>query len=343
MSFHVVRFGAAALLGAGLMAGTAFAEVSGFLGNWLNSASASSGFLGSWMGSESDPSGIARLVVTQSGASHVKIHLFGRCKPTLCDWGAQLGRNHSADPGSDEVRSISADFNTGNAMRHLTLRPGPGGSLRFDVVTDFADNSGQHDYEASGTLSAAPVATAGEGSPGAPLAAAGAVLGAPGTSGEPVAQPGEAVEDCVAINPEDVYVAPSDRGWKVNDFNHTILSFGVNKVAAVRAEQVLNYYHFDEQCFIARPNAKMIYWRTAGQLPHAAMPGADCIGILPAKVQAQQIGDAWKVVEGDNALLDYGDDQTAAGQAASVIRTYRLNRQCFVARPDTTMVYWLSQ
>lgn len=114
-----------------LATGTASAEVSGFIGNWFNSESDKGGFLGTFIGSETDKSDIARIVLTPAGVNHVRIHLYGRCSPE-CDWGSQLGHNFSDSPDSDEVRSIAADFNTGYGVKHLTLRNGPGNSLRFD-------------------------------------------------------------------------------------------------------------------------------------------------------------------------------------------------------------------
>ncbi len=49
------------------------------------------------------------------------------------------------------------------------------------------------------------------------------------------------------------------------------------------------------------------------------------------------------MVNGGATLLDYGDDQASAERAVSVIQTYRLNRQCFFARPASQAQYWLSQ
>jgi len=329
------RVGATVLLAAGLTAGAASGDVTGFLGNWMNSDSGTGGFLGHWLGPASDNSDIARIDVTPAGPNHVRIHLIGRCKPALCDWGTQIGRNHSGDPGSDDVRSISADFDAGFAQKHLTLRPGPGGSVRFDVVTDFTDHSARNDYEASGSLGpAALVASAPPVSSPAATPASRASLD----------QSATLAEDCSPVAAGDFFVAPSDRGWQLKDDNNrTLLNFGVNKVAAIKAERVLRYYHMDEECTVVQPHPKMIYWRAAGEVPRASMPGEDCVDVHAANVKAAQAVGAWKVLDGANALIDFGDDQAGAEQAASVIRTYRLSRQCFVARPDTTMVYWLAQ
>jgi hypothetical protein len=357
------------LIAAGLLASAATADVSGFLGNWANSESEKGGFLGTFIGSDSDKSDIARIVLTPAGVNHVRIHLYGRCNPE-CDWGSQLGHNFSDSPDSDEVRSIAADFNAGYGTKHLTLHKGPGNTLRFDVVTEFTGHPDRHDFATSGSLrfvqapamaaatpaapaapASAPAATplvAAAGTPAvapavAPAASAPAsapvVAAAPSVPPAPVVAAASEAEDCVAINPEDVYVAPSERGWKVNDFEHTILNFGTNKVAAVKASHVMEFYRFDEQCYVVRPHPKMIYWRVAGQVPRDAMPKQDCDAVNPAKVTV----NGAKVVDGDRVLIDFEDDTAAAAQAASVIRTYRLSQQCFINKPDTTMVYWLAR
>ena len=319
----------------------ALADVTGFVGNWISPPAQPGGFLSSLVGSQSDISAVARIVVTPAGASHVRIQVFGRCESGPCDWGTQLARNHSGDPKSDDVRSVSAEFNTAQADEKLTLRPGPGGSLRFDLVTDFTDGSGRHDYETSGLLAAAQVEVPMAGAAATPAPSAAAAVSAPPSQTSDLhAAP---AEDCAAINGADVYVAPSERGWKLNDYNHTILNFGANKVAALKAQMVLDFYHIDEQCFVARPHPKMIYWRSAGQFPHGPMANEDCIALHPAAVRAEQKDGDWKVVDGSTVLLDYGEEQTGAQLAVSVIQTYRLTRQCFIARPDTTMSYWRTQ
>jgi hypothetical protein len=329
---------AAALLAAFTISESALAGVTDLLKSLVNSDTEESGFIGEWLNSDSSAGDISHIVVTAAGSGLYRIHLYGRCQPAVCDWGEQVGRNRSSGPDADDVRSVSADFYTGFALKHLTLRQGPSGTLHFDMVTDFTDRSSRHDYEVSGNLVLSPSSTAVTGSnaavPGAPLAS-------PILSGEAVA--GLQPEDCVPLDPNALYVAPSDNGWKLNDFLHTVLNFGVNRKAAIIAERVLKYYRFDEQCFITRPRAKMIYWRIAGLLPRVSMSGQDCTEVHFAKVQAVSADDVWKVVDGDTVLIDFGDDQAGAKQAASVIRAYRLNRQCFADRPDTTMIYWLTQ
>lgn len=122
-----------------------------------------------------------------------------------------------------------------------------------------------------------------------------------------------------------------------------VLSFGNNQSAANQALSIAQHYHFDQICYVQRPNASMTYWKHNGHVPGGSMGGEDCIGLNPNTVSVSHVGGAWKVVDGSNWLLDYGSNQGAANQALAVIQTYHLNRQCFVARPNPPMQYWLAQ
>ena len=284
-----------------------------FLDDVLRAPPQVDGFLGNWIDTQPNDSGFARLAVSAAGPTHVRIHLFGRCEPVECDWGSAIGRNHSAAPNSDDVRSITAEFNTGSAHKRLTLRLAPGNTLRFEIVTDFNTPGEDHDFETSGTLTAA---------------SAGASSAPP--------------EDCTAFDVGASYVAPVDRGWQIIDGGRKVLDFGSDKSAALAAFNAISYYNFDQLCFVARPNVKMLYWLSAGKIPQAPMPKADCIDVHPEAVKAGADGEDWKVMDGTASLIDYGGDRAGAELAASTIRTYRLNRECFVARPNTVMQYWLA-
>lgn len=311
-------------------------------GNLLGGGSSIESFVGTWSPSNPDDSPIARVVVSEAGPNHVRILVLAHCQAADCNWGDAVGRNHSGDPASDEIRSIVAEYDVAGTKRRLTLRQGPGASLRYELVTDFTRGADGHDYETSGALipvapqPPAPVAAASE------PAAVAAVAPAP-TSVVAAAPAASAIqEDCVPINLADLFVAPVDRGWQLRDYNHPILDFGSDRLAALKAQAVLSYYRFDEQCFIARPHAAMLYWRSAGEVPRAPMPHEDCIDVNPSAVTASEEGGSWKVKDGEASLLDFGDDRDGALLAVSVIKTYRLTRQCFAARPSTVMQYWLA-
>ena len=70
---------------------------------------------------------------------------------------------------------------------------------------------------------------------------------------------------------------------------------------------------------------------------------ADCLNFNPAAIRLQQVKGRWKLVEGSHWLFDFGSDRAAAQQALRVIDHYRLNRSCFVGRPDPSFSYLLAK
>jgi hypothetical protein len=70
-------------------------------------------------------------------------------------------------------------------------------------------------------------------------------------------------------------------------------------------------------------------------------PDEDVIAFDPARAEVRQIGGRWKVVDGDNWLLDFDDKEAQARQAFRVIRHYGLNQLCFVANPARVLSYYL--
>lgn len=66
----------------------------------------------------------------------------------------------------------------------------------------------------------------------------------------------------------------------------------------------------------------------------------DCIGLQPNAVQVRQIGSDWKLVDGNDALLDFGPSQANAVKAQQIVAHYGFDRICFVARPNPPMMYF---
>jgi len=166
------------------------------------------------------------------------------------------------------------------------------------------------------------------------LAASGAAAPA-----APVQNP----EDCVTIDPSTVATGNVAGDWKVVQDNTTVLDFGPDAQGAQRAVDVIQHYHFTRQCFMRHANPAMMYWKNGVAVPPGNMAGQDCIALNPATVQAQFNAGRWKVMDGTTWLLDYNQDQGGAEEAVKIIRTYSLNRECFVARPHVTMQYWLAE
>jgi len=341
-----------------------------------------SDFLGVWAAATPDQSGIARLVVVPGTGNRLDIHVYGRCEPRECDWGSHPARLYSAGPDSKEIVAVGAEFDTGSAHKRLLLRPAIGHVLRIEMQTDYPEASGRQDFATSASLAftgdwneaprtAEPTPAPPATMPAPPTVAApppmvAAAEPAPVESPPPPSKPSDdswfgsssfigigprqpagyasaAGEDCTPFSPTQVRASNTDGSWRLGDFSHRLANFGPSQERALRALAVLNVYHFDEECFVTREAPAMRYWKRAGLIPKESVAGEVCIGLDPSAVKTEKNAEGWSVVSGMGALLDFGDDRDAAERAASIIKTYKLNRQCFAGPPGTGLQYWLSQ
>jgi hypothetical protein len=70
------------------------------------------------------------------------------------------------------------------------------------------------------------------------------------------------------------------------------------------------------------------------------MPGEDAIGFEPARLVVRQIGQRWKIADGNNWLLDFGPAEGNAKLSLHLIRKYGFTKICFVGRPNPPMTYF---
>jgi hypothetical protein len=66
----------------------------------------------------------------------------------------------------------------------------------------------------------------------------------------------------------------------------------------------------------------------------------DCVVFAPDAVQVREVGGRWKIVQGDEWILDFGSNAANAVRARDVIGYYQFDRQCFVGRPNPPMMYF---
>ena len=69
----------------------------------------------------------------------------------------------------------------------------------------------------------------------------------------------------------------------------------------------------------------------------------DCVRFDPAALGVRQVKGRWKIVGGDHWLFDFGPNQAAAHQSLNVIIHYRMDRACFVGRPNPLFSYMLAK
>jgi hypothetical protein len=319
----------------------------------------STDFLGVWMAPPGDAGGIARLVVAPGTGNRLEVHLFGRCKPQDCDWGRAPARLYADGPDSTTIVSIVAEFDTGFAHKRLVMRPAVGHALHIEVETDFKDApkpsyaiDGAFAY--AGDWNEAPRAAENTPTPSVPTPAPpappeakpsgdgllGGLIGlGPKVPAGYASAPGE---DCQPFAPGQVRVSNADNGWRLGDFARTLMTF-LRRDDAVRGQALLGVYHFDEQCVVGREHMTMVYWKRAGLVPNDSLKGELCVAVDPAAITAEAHDGSWTLGTGMAALLDFGDDRAGAERALSVIRTYRLAKQCFAGPPHSGLQYWLAQ
>jgi hypothetical protein len=152
-------------------------------------------------------------------------------------------------------------------------------------------------------------------------------------------------EDRVGFNPEHVSAIQVQSRWKVADGNHWILDFDQNRIGAERAVAVIKHYALSSICFVGRPacpgQQPMTYWLDhAGHAPAGAMANEDAIHFNPATTTVRQIGQRWKIADGNNWLLDFGPAEGNAKLALHFIKKYGFTHICFVGRPNPPMIYF---
>jgi hypothetical protein len=123
----------AALLLAMLMVSNASASMAQFSGKWVNADPATGG--------------ITKLTVTVTGPN-AKVHAWGSCTPTDCDWGevkaTAFATSVSASIASD-ARYLMAVFTESFKKTTMIMMPS-GNSLKVTYLTQFTDSSGRTGY-----------------------------------------------------------------------------------------------------------------------------------------------------------------------------------------------------
>jgi hypothetical protein len=331
-------------------------------------------FSGRWRNNDPGTRDITRLRVTFDGTGNLDVRAWGQCHPTDCDWGRVDAVAYSPSPALNPATSateIIAVFNPGFARKTLILTARPGNRLYYSLYTRFTDGSGRRPYVRRGLLRrhggywADWPPGGGPGGGGWPPGGPGGGPGGPGYDddeddsdgpggpgggpGGPGGGPGgpggglSFAEDCINFNWNNVEARFVGGEWKVVEGTHWMLSFGGRAAEAARAANIIRHYRFTQHCFIGRPNPSMHYWKRGSGVPSGGIPGDDCTRNDPDNTEARRVSGSWKLVDDSHWVLDFGPRGGEARQAEQVVKHYRLNRQCFVGRPNPSMVYWLSE
>ena len=292
-------------------------------------------FYGNWENAENDLSGIAHVQISPAGGNHVSVRIYGNCHPTECNWGQVQAQGYASSPGSGEVTSLSASFNSGFARKQILFRESKQGELLIEVLTVFIDGSGRHDFDMAGRLKrtawAGPIGQSWENNAGQNTGWGGGVHS--GASQRPS-------ETCTAFDPAAAQMIQTGASWKIAAGKATLVEAVGDERDAQRVLATIRHYRFDQKCHVG--TAPGIYWKHGAEMAEGKMGGADCIAFNPATAHASHIGHRWKIVDGVQWIADFGDDKSQADSLLSLIRFYHLDAECFVNRPNPVMTYWLS-
>ncbi len=153
-------------------------------------------------------------------------------------------------------------------------------------------------------------------------------------------------EDCLNQDPDNLRLVSRGwwfwRTWTIVDGNSQLFYFGRNQSEARETLAILKHYKFDQTCYVGRPDPSMQYLKVSGSVPSGTMGGEDCINFNHANTQIEPAGSQWRMVDGSMSMLMF-PNKTEAEHALAFVKHYRMNRQCFVGRPDPSFTYWLAE
>jgi len=137
--------------------------------------------------------------------------------------------------------------------------------------------------------------------------------------------------------------------WRVDQLV-TWVALNAYKEYANTYNHFQNGYRFDTNSArnltkLATAMSVLVLKKATGFVPsqpvQPVQTSEDCINFDPLRAEVKQIQGSWKIVVGDMWLLDFGANESEARRALEIIKNYRMNSQCFVGRPDPSMVYYL--
>jgi hypothetical protein len=95
-------------------------------------------FVGEWCNTDFDTRGITRVHIRQVD-NQMKVHMWGRCHPTECDWGEETATIHQ----NGLVLGITWDHSFAVCTQELRLKPDS--TLEVSYHTHYTDGSGRAD------------------------------------------------------------------------------------------------------------------------------------------------------------------------------------------------------
>lgn len=297
---------------------------------------ATTDFLGHWQSVDSKTSGLTHIAITPNGGNGVDVRAYGDCRAIECDWGMVQAKVYTPAPKSDDVQIVVATFHFGFAHHHVTFRKAAGGKLAFEMLTEWADNSGRHDYAATGLLRptawVGPITQVWQAQPGLQTGWGGGARS--GNSPKPE-------EACTIVDTKGAR-AVEDRGyWFVKAAGKVLIDVGHDEQTAMLAQTAFQHYKFDRRCTVGGPFKS--YWKSADGFAKEKIGGAICQKFNPTTAHLVPSGKSWKIMDGVIVLADLGTLKAKAEAMLGLIRSNKLTAQCFIRQPDPVLTFWLQE
>lgn len=296
-------------------------------------ASAGTGdFAGRWNNIDGNTRGITRVVITgpRSGDT-LRIRVFASCSPEDCDWGTEPLRLYGENITDTDYRWATATFDTVSSVVTLTLSLGREGRLVLESFHRMKDDRSNYYSRAEMRRSVSAVRPVPRPTRPAPPAR------------RPVRPPTKPAalgkEDCLSINSASGRVERKGSKWVIVMGRMSVVAFD-SQSEARKALAIMKKYGFTQQCFVGRPGPSMEYYLAKRQAPRGVFRGEDCLSLNPSQLEAKRVRGSWKIVEGSNWLMDFGDNAREARRSLQIIQHYGFTRTCFVGRPDPSLTYF---
>jgi hypothetical protein len=145
-------------------------------------------------------------------------------------------------------------------------------------------------------------------------------------------------QDCIPLQSGSLGVEARDGGHTLTDGRSLILHDDDRSVM-VRAREIFEYYGFDQQCFVGRPDPSMQYFLVDGAAPEGSMPGENGVVFDPDALAVTRTDDGW-VVEDDGTAVVACPTRNEAHRAFAVIQNYDFRKKCWVEGPDGPVTYF---
>lgn len=138
---------------------------------------------------------------------------------------------------------------------------------------------------------------------------------------------------------EELKITKVDSRLTLTDGRENIRDFGFDKATADETLYVMRQLGINEALTIPGSRPLFQIWLKDGQPVRAVASRQIFIPMISMNLRAESVGGVWVVTDGARAFFDFGEDATAAKQAASLLIQYKFNQMGLIGNPRPTVMY----